>query len=147
AGGARVPRTREYHQRCRKKRKCPIIESPNIHTSLKKSSHDSPYSETAHQRPDKPHAKSSHRGSRRRGRKKGPAKVHMELTSHPTSRNAYADTRAWLLKQHGPTCAYCGARFTARVMTLDHVAPRRGQSAFDRRDNLVLCCRACNMLK
>ena len=32
-------------------------------------------------------------------------------------------------------------------MTLDHVAPRRGQSAFDRRDNLVLCCRACNMLK
>jgi len=71
----------------------------------------------------------------------------MELTSHPTSRNAYADTRAWLLKQHGPTCAYCGARFTARVMTLDHVAPRRGQSAFDRRDNLVLCCRACNMLK
>ena len=32
-------------------------------------------------------------------------------------------------------------------MTLDHVAPRRGQSAYDRRDNLVLCCKACNAAK
>lgn len=32
-------------------------------------------------------------------------------------------------------------------MTLDHVAPRRGQTAFDRRDNLVLCCPGCNMAK
>lgn len=32
-------------------------------------------------------------------------------------------------------------------MTLDHVAPRRGQVAYDRRDNLVLACRACNALK
>jgi hypothetical protein len=32
-------------------------------------------------------------------------------------------------------------------MTLDHVAPRRGQSAYDRRDNLVLACPGCNMLK
>lgn len=32
-------------------------------------------------------------------------------------------------------------------MTLDHVAPRRGQTAFDRRDNLVLACPACNALK
>ena len=32
-------------------------------------------------------------------------------------------------------------------MTLDHVAPRRGQRAYDRRDNLVLACRACNEAK
>jgi hypothetical protein len=32
-------------------------------------------------------------------------------------------------------------------MTLDHVAPRRGQTAYDRRDNLVLACPGCNMIK
>ena len=57
------------------------------------------------------------------------------------------DTRAWLLAQHGPVCAYCGTKHTARVMTLDHVAPRRGQTAYDRRDNLVLACRDCNAKK
>jgi hypothetical protein len=69
------------------------------------------------------------------------------LTSHPTGRAAYADTRAWLLKEHGPICAYCGREFTPQVMTLDHVAPRRGQTAYDRRDNLVLACRGCNEAK
>lgn len=69
------------------------------------------------------------------------------LTSHPTSRTAYVETRHWLLAQHGPVCAYCGVRFSASVMTLDHVAPRRGQTAFDRRDNLVLACPGCNALK
>lgn len=57
------------------------------------------------------------------------------------------ETRAWLLKRHGPLCAYCGRTFTAREMTLDHVAPRRGQTAYDRRDNLVLACKACNAAK
>lgn len=32
-------------------------------------------------------------------------------------------------------------------MTLDHVRPRRGQSAYDRPDNLVLACRVCNATK
>lgn len=32
-------------------------------------------------------------------------------------------------------------------MTLDHVTPRRGQTAYDRRDNLVLCCKRCNGAK
>ena len=32
-------------------------------------------------------------------------------------------------------------------MTLDHVAPRRGQTAYDRRDNLVLACTTCNAAK
>ena len=85
---------------------------------------------------------------RRRGAGAGPAVApRLELTSHPTSRTAYLETRVWLLAQHGPVCAYCGRRFTAGVMTLDHVAPRRGQTAYDRRDNLVLACPGCNMLK
>jgi 5-methylcytosine-specific restriction endonuclease McrA len=69
------------------------------------------------------------------------------LTSSPTSRGAQTDTRAWLLKQYGPHCAYCGLKFSPRVITLDHVAPRRGQTAYDRRDNLVLACRDCNAKK
>jgi hypothetical protein len=73
--------------------------------------------------------------------------VQTTLTSVPTSRTAYVETRAWLLAQHGPVCAYCGVKFTAAVMTLDHVAPRRGQTAYDRRDNLVLACPGCNMIK
>jgi hypothetical protein len=57
------------------------------------------------------------------------------------------NTREWLLEEYGPYCAYCGTKHSPRVMTLDHVAPRRGQNAYDRRDNLVLACRACNALK
>ena len=85
-------------------------------------------------------------GSRRRRRKSG-AGVSDSLTSHPTSRNAQMETRAWLLSRHGPVCAYCGKKHSARVMTLDHVAPRRGQTAYDRCDNLVLACRDCNAKK
>ena len=70
-----------------------------------------------------------------------------QLTSSPTSRNAYAETKRWLLELHGPVCAYCGRRVPASTITLDHVAPRRGRSAYDRRDNLVLACRDCNAKK
>lgn len=38
-------------------------------------------------------------------------------------------------------------RYTPESMTLDHVAPRRGQVAYDRRDNLVLACKNCNAAK
>jgi hypothetical protein len=41
-------------------------------------------------------------------------------------------------------CAYCERKFTDDVMTLDHVTPRRGLTAYDRRDNLVLACPSCN---
>lgn len=44
-------------------------------------------------------------------------------------------------------CAYCAKRFPEGTMTLDHVAPRKGQTAYDRRDNLVLACPACNAAK
>jgi 5-methylcytosine-specific restriction endonuclease McrA len=88
------------------------------------------------------------KGGKRRGRGgTGASHRQSKLTSHPTSRNALMETRAWLLQMHGPTCAYCGRLSTAREMTLDHVAPRRGQTAYDRRDNLVLACKTCNAAK
>lgn len=80
-------------------------------------------------------------------RKRRPGKAPQPQTSTPTSRIAYTETRQWLLARHGPVCAYCQLRVTDRTITLDHVTPRRGQSAFDRRDNLVLCCKSCNALK
>ena len=86
------------------------------------------------------------RSRRRKASPYGAAPVE-HATSHPTSRNAYQDTREWLLKQHGPICAYCGRRFATRTMTLDHVTPRRGLTAYDRRDNLVLACKSCNSAK
>lgn len=85
---------------------------------------------------------------KRRRRTRGGAYAPPEqLTSVPTSRNAYVETRVWLLEQHGPICAYCGLRFPERVITLDHVTPRRGLTAYDRRDNLVLACQTCNAAK
>jgi 5-methylcytosine-specific restriction endonuclease McrA len=87
---------------------------------------------------------------RRSRRKKGGAYAaapKVTLTSHPTGRAAYNDTRQWLLEQHGPVCAYCERAVPVRTITLDHVTPRRGQTAYDRRDNLVLCCKSCNAAK
>ncbi len=55
--------------------------------------------------------------------------------------------REWLLAQHGAVCAYCGTTTAPEVITLDHVRPRRGQTAYDRPDNLVLACSACNAAK
>ena len=55
--------------------------------------------------------------------------------------------RDWLLSQHGSVCAYCGTETPDDTITLDHVRPRRGQTAYDRPDNLVLACRDCNAAK
>jgi 5-methylcytosine-specific restriction endonuclease McrA len=82
-----------------------------------------------------------------RPRKKRTGRPPQQHTSLPTSRNAYADTRQWLLEKHGAVCAYCGRRISVKGITLDHVTPRRGQTAYDRRDNLVLACPACNIQK
>lgn len=83
---------------------------------------------------------------KRRRRTGGPRRQHEE-TSHPTSRNAYMATREWLLATHGPVCAYCERTIKASLITLDHVTPRKGKTAYDRRDNLVLACPACNIDK
>ena len=86
-------------------------------------------------------------GPRRRSRRSkssSPYGAPQQQTSVPTSRMAYAETRQWLLARHGPICAYCENRVDPSAITLDHVTPRRGQSAYDRRDNLVLACPPCN---
>jgi 5-methylcytosine-specific restriction endonuclease McrA len=44
-------------------------------------------------------------------------------------------------------CVYCGTRVAVDTITLDHLRPRRGQSAYDRPDNLVLACHPCNAAK
>lgn len=87
------------------------------------------------------------RTSRRRSRRGSPYGAPPQQTSVPTSRTAYAETRQWLVAQHGPICAYCERRIDAEAITLDHVTPRRGQTAYDRRDNLVLACPGCNGAK
>lgn len=93
---------------------------------------------------------------KRRSRSRGGAKKtsggaegqrQPQHTSQATTRAAYTETRRWLLAEHGPVCAYCARRVPAKDMTLDHVTPRRGQNAYDRRDNLVLACKACNAAK
>ncbi|MFL5480999.1 MAG: HNH endonuclease [Gemmatimonadaceae bacterium] len=82
-----------------------------------------------------------------RPRKRGRRRPAQQRTSLPTSRNAYTQTRQWLLDRHGPVCAYCERRVTADSITMDHVTPRKGKTAYDRRDNLVLACPSCNALK
>ncbi|MCE2940126.1 MAG: HNH endonuclease [Gemmatimonadota bacterium] len=93
--------------------------------------------------------------SRRGGRRRKAANPYAadipgpdeHLTSLPTGRRSYVDTREWLIDRHGAVCAYCGHKTRDATITLDHVTPRRGQTAYDRRDNLVLCCRPCNAKK
>jgi len=96
-------------------------------------------------RSERPTTEKPRKRSRRGGKTGASPRPH--LTSLPTTRNAYLETREWLLKQHGPVCAYCARRVAADDITLDHVTPRRGQTAYDRRDNLVLACQRCNGIK
>ena len=44
-------------------------------------------------------------------------------------------------------CAYCGVTLNPEHLTLDHVTPRKGKTAYDRPDNLVLACKPCNAAK
>jgi 5-methylcytosine-specific restriction endonuclease McrA len=60
---------------------------------------------------------------------------------------SYQAHRDWLLDLHGPVCAYCGKMMGPDEVTLDHVRPRKGQTAYDRPDNLVLACPTCNAAK
>jgi hypothetical protein len=91
--------------------------------------------------------------SRRRGGTNVAPPADAPVTTNGSSRlrrstgRSYGSHREWLLVQHGPVCAYCGTRVPEETITLDHVRPRRGQSAYDRPDNLVLACRPCNAAK
>lgn len=84
-------------------------------------------------------------GSRSSGPSNGAAASSTVLRR--SAGRSYQGHREWLLSLHGPVCAYCGERTPPETITLDHVRPRRGQSAYDRPDNLVLACRDCNSAK
>ncbi|MCB0319809.1 MAG: HNH endonuclease [Bdellovibrionales bacterium] len=51
-----------------------------------------------------------------------------------------------ILARDGFRCQYCGKNLSAREATLDHVIPRSkgGKTSWD---NVVCCCRACNIEK
>ena len=91
--------------------------------------------------------------SRRRGGTNVAPPAEEPVSSNGSSRlrkspgRSYGSHREWLLARHGSVCAYCGTRVPEETITLDHVRPRRGQSAYDRRDNLVLACKRCNTIK
>jgi hypothetical protein len=55
--------------------------------------------------------------------------------------------RRWLIETYGSVCAYCGVEIAEERTTLDHVYPRKGLTAYDRPDNLVLACQPCNSAK
>ena len=55
--------------------------------------------------------------------------------------------RRWLIDKYGSVCAYCGTEIPEERTTLDHVYPRKGQTAYDRPDNLVIACQVCNAAK
>lgn len=80
-------------------------------------------------------------------RKKKTSTASRAATSQQLRRSggrSYQAHRDWLIEKHGSVCAYCGTETDPETITLDHVRPRKGQSAYDRPDNLVLACRACN---
>ena len=86
---------------------------------------------------------------RRRRRRGGAAEAEQvtPLTFRTSSTKSMEGNREWLLEHQGPHCAYCGKTFNPEAATLDHVRPRKGQKAYDRLDNLVICCRDCNAAK
>lgn len=52
----------------------------------------------------------------------------------------------WKNRRACGVCHYCGQRFPARELTMDHVVPiiRGGRST---RSNVVPCCKTCNSRK
>ena len=51
-----------------------------------------------------------------------------------------------IFERDGYRCVYCGERFAAEELTIDHVQPRvRGGDRSE--GNLVTACRGCNTLK
>lgn len=87
------------------------------------------------------------RKSRRGSRDENEGAAASSTVLRRSAGRSYQGHREWLLTLHGPVCAYCGQRTPPETITLDHVRPRRGQSAYDRPDNLVLSCRDCNSAK
>ncbi len=52
----------------------------------------------------------------------------------------------WKRKRSAGVCHYCGGRFPARELTMDHIVPvvRGGRTT---KNNVVPCCKDCNSKK
>jgi 5-methylcytosine-specific restriction endonuclease McrA len=57
-----------------------------------------------------------------------------------------AVSRKGILLRDAHSCQYCGARFPAAELTLDHVIPR-SRAGVSTWENLVACCVPCNNRK
>ena len=87
------------------------------------------------------------RKPRRRRGASSPTVARSSETLRRTGSKSYQGHRDELIALHGPVCAYCGELFPPDTLTLDHVQPRKGKTAYDRSDNLVLACKSCNAAK
>ncbi len=97
--------------------------------------------------PAVPEGSSTHVARRSRKRSAPSATLAASKQLRRSGGRSYQAHRDWLLAQHGSVCAYCGRTTPEEEITLDHVRPRKGQTAYDRPDNLVLACRECNAAK
>lgn len=60
--------------------------------------------------------------------------------------------RKKILEKYGRRCAYCGNILTESTMTIDHFIPKerlklKHNSKYRGKDNLVPCCKSCNLIK
>lgn len=81
-----------------------------------------------------------------RGNRRSPSS-HTTTRSRNLGRRSMDAHRQWLIDRYGSVCAYCGVDIAEDRTTLDHVYPRKGQTAYDRPDNLVIACQPCNSAK
>lgn len=59
----------------------------------------------------------------------------------------YDQIRYQALVRQGCRCLYCGDQIDYFTMQMDHIVPRDGQGATNRRENLAATCVTCNKLK
>lgn len=62
-----------------------------------------------------------------------------DASTRVAERQRLCDIQGW-------RCVYCGGEMTQFNATIDHVVPRH-RGGHERRDNLVACCRECNVAK
>lgn len=54
--------------------------------------------------------------------------------------------RAELLIKTDRKCPYCGVQISHTTATFDHILPR-SKGGTDDKDNIIVCCRRCNVKK
>ena len=69
-----------------------------------------------------------------------------EIAREKAKARALRQTQWWKRRRSTGLCHYCGRRFPARELTMDHVVPlvRGGKSV---KSNVVPSCRECNAAK